>query len=253
MERFGRVERLSTSPGSLRAITMFTNQIDVTSVLGSVHVPTLVLHRQGDANVPVEQGRELAALIPGARLIEYPGGDHAFWTGDTKSLLADIEAFAAGRQRDEARSPRAGPRHGAVRCRRSGRCPAARADRAPSRRSCSGKRRGPAGHFRRPQPRRAVRPRAGEIGQGDRPALRAGLHTGEIDPRGPGGRGPAFDAARSVMSRSRPGEVLVSRVITDLVAGSGLSFTERESYEVEGLAGRSEPYAANPWDLTGGH
>ncbi|WP_369726491.1 MULTISPECIES: isochorismatase family protein [unclassified Bradyrhizobium] len=71
-------------------------QIDVTSVLLTVQVPTLVLHRVTDIVVPVELGRQLATQIPGARYIEYPEGDHGFWTGDTETLVGDIEEFVTG-------------------------------------------------------------------------------------------------------------------------------------------------------------
>jgi class 3 adenylate cyclase len=71
-------------------------QIDVTSILPTVRVPTLVLHRQMDIVIPVDLGRELAAKIHGARFIEYSGGDHAFFTGDVEALLGDIEEFVTG-------------------------------------------------------------------------------------------------------------------------------------------------------------
>lgn len=49
---------------------------DVASSLGDIHVPTLVLHGEADPLVRVENGRYLAAHIPGARLITYPGAGH---------------------------------------------------------------------------------------------------------------------------------------------------------------------------------
>ncbi len=71
--------------------------------------------------------------------------------------------------------------------------------------------------------------------------VRAGLHTGEIEVRGNDIGGIAVHAAARVMGQSSPDEVLVSRVVTDLVAGAGLKFTERGSFELKGLPGR--------WDL----
>ena len=71
-------------------------QIDVTSILPSVRVPTLVLHRRTDALVPIERGRELAALIPGAKFIEYPEGDHVPFTGDAETIIGDIQEFVTG-------------------------------------------------------------------------------------------------------------------------------------------------------------
>ena len=93
---FAKFERLSASPGAIKAISLLNAQIDVRSILPSVQVPTLVLHRQGDAQVPIELGRDLAARIPKAQFIEYPGDDHAFWYDDTEALLGDIEEFVTG-------------------------------------------------------------------------------------------------------------------------------------------------------------
>ena len=64
--------------------------------LGAVRVPCLIQHRRTDARVPIEAARAMAQAIPGARLIEYPDGDHAFWAGDTEAILGDIEEFVTG-------------------------------------------------------------------------------------------------------------------------------------------------------------
>ena len=94
--QFAKFERLSASPGAIKAISLLNAQIDVRPILPSVQAPTLVLHVRGDAQVPVELGRNLAAQIPNAKFIEYPGIDHAFWFGDTEALLGDIEEFVTG-------------------------------------------------------------------------------------------------------------------------------------------------------------
>ncbi|WP_334395516.1 adenylate/guanylate cyclase domain-containing protein [Bradyrhizobium sp. AZCC 2289] len=75
--------------------------------------------------------------------------------------------------------------------------------------------------------------------------VRAGLHTGEIEVRGSDIGGIAVHAAARVMSQSAPDEVLVSRVVTDLVAGAGLRFSERGSYELKGLPGKWDLFAAS--------
>src|SRR3984957_5221357 len=75
--------------------------------------------------------------------------------------------------------------------------------------------------------------------------LRAGLHTGEIEMRGDDIGGVAVHAAARVMAQSRPNEVLVSRVVTDLVAGAGLKFAERGTHELKGLPGLWDLFAAN--------
>jgi class 3 adenylate cyclase len=75
--------------------------------------------------------------------------------------------------------------------------------------------------------------------------VRAGLHTGEIETRGRDVGGVAVHAAARVMAQSQPGEVFVSRVVTDLVAGAGLRFAERGSHELKGLPGRWDLFAAS--------
>jgi class 3 adenylate cyclase len=75
--------------------------------------------------------------------------------------------------------------------------------------------------------------------------IRAGLHTGEIEIRGRDIGGIAVHAAARVMAQSQSDEVLVSRVVTDLVAGAGLRFSERGSHELKGLPGRWDLFAAS--------
>ena len=94
--QFAKFERLSASPGALRSSQLLNARIDVSSILPTVHVPTLVLHRQKDGVVPVDLGRKLAAQIHDAKFIEYPGEDHSFFTGDVEALLGDIEEFVTG-------------------------------------------------------------------------------------------------------------------------------------------------------------
>ena len=96
-----KFERLASSPGAVRTYMEMNGQIDVTSVLQTVQVPALVLHRKTDLVVPVALGRNLARHIQGAKYIEYPEGDHGFWDGDTDALLGDIEEFVTG-HRDSA-------------------------------------------------------------------------------------------------------------------------------------------------------
>jgi class 3 adenylate cyclase len=75
--------------------------------------------------------------------------------------------------------------------------------------------------------------------------LRSGLHTGEIEVRGRDIGGIAVHAAARVMANSGPEEVLVSRVVSDLVAGAGLKFEKRGAYELKGIPGRWDLFAAS--------
>jgi class 3 adenylate cyclase len=259
-----RFERLSASPGAAKAYMSMNRLIDVTSILASVRVPTLVLHRNTDALISVERGRELAALIPGARYIEYPGGDHVPFAGDTETVLGDIQEFITGERDSSAAdverilatvmftdivdSTRSAAEMGDQQWRRL----LDSHDRI-AKQSVEKHR----GHLIKTTgdgvlatfdgPGRAVRcalalETAGkQIGL----PLRAGLHTGEIELRGRDVGGIAVHAAARVMAHCAPGEVLVSRVVTDLVAGAGLKFAERGSHELKGLPGRWDLFAAS--------
>jgi pimeloyl-ACP methyl ester carboxylesterase len=261
---FGKFERLSASPGAVKAFMILNAQIDVSSVLPTVRVPTLVLHRRTDAHVPIELGRELASLIPNAKFIEYPDGDHPLTRGDADALIGDIEEFVTG-HRDR-------PSDGFERVLAtvlltdivdSTRRVVAKGDHAwlrlldthdqlahqlvDSHRGTLIKSTGDGIIAIFDGPGRAVRcalalgMAAKEIGL----SIRAGLHTGEIEMRGVDIGGLTVHAAARVMAQSQPSEVLVSRVVTDLVAGAGLRFSERGSHELKGLPGRWELFAAN--------
>jgi pimeloyl-ACP methyl ester carboxylesterase len=258
-----RMERLCSTPGGIRTILLLNGQINVTSVLPTIQVPTLVLHRVSDIVVPVELGRQLAAQIPGARYIEYAEGDHGFWTGDTETLVGDIEEFLTGHRAtgsadlerilatvmftDIVDSTRQAAEIGDQQWRR-------RLDRHDSlarqtisqHRGVLVKSTGDGVLATFDGPGRAIRcalsfsNAAREIGL----AVRTGLHTGEIELRGNDIGGIAVHAAARVMAQSAADEVLVSRVVTDLVAGAGLRFSDRGSHELKGLPGKWDLFAA---------
>jgi class 3 adenylate cyclase len=262
--QFAKFERLSSSPGAFRTILSLNRQIDVTSILPTVRVPSLVLHRRTDAVVAVALGRKLAEQIPGARYIEYTDGDHAFWTGDTETLLGDIEEFVTGHREsttidlervlatvlftDIVDATRSAAQMGDQRWRQllDSHDHLAR-QMVEKHRGTLIKSTGDGILATFDGPGRAVRcalvfgTAAQQIGL----PLRAGLHTGEIELRGRDIGGIAVHAAARVMAHSDSNEVLVSRVVTDLVAGAGLKFSERGSYELKGLPGRWDLFAAS--------
>jgi pimeloyl-ACP methyl ester carboxylesterase len=264
VSHFAKLERLSASPGAVKALSLLNAQIDIRPILPTVQVPTLVLHRRTDARVPVDLGRDLASRIPDARFIEYPDGDHAFWSGSAEALLGDIEEFVTGhRGSSSADLERVLATVLFTDIVDSTRSAAAMGDQAWRRsldshdqlaRQMIGKHRGTLikntgdgilATF--DGPGRAVRcalafgTAAQQIGL----PLRAGLHTGEIEIRGQDIGGIAVHAAARVMAKSQSSEVLVSRVVTDLVAGAGLKFAERGSHELKGLPGRWDLFAAS--------
>jgi pimeloyl-ACP methyl ester carboxylesterase len=259
-----KFERLASSPGALKTIMMLNAQIDVTPILPSVQIPTLVLHRSADAVVSVVLGRGLATQIAGARYVEYPGSDHAFWSGDTEAMLGDIEEFITGHRDHEAAelervlatvlftdivdSTRSAAAMGDQRWRRM------LDDHDRLAQQVIGKHRGNLVKSTGDGvlatfdgPGRAVRCALafGSAAKGIGLPLRAGLHTGEIEMRGRDIGGIAVHAAARVMSQSGSDEVLVSRVVTDLVAGAGLKFAERGSFELKGLPGKWDLFAAS--------
>lgn len=259
-----RMERLCSTPGGIRTILMLNAQIDVTSVLPTIQVPTLVLHRVTDIVVPVDLGRQLAARIPGACYIEYPEGDHGFWTGDTETLAGDIEEFLTGQRDAESAnlerilatvmftdivdSTRQAAELGDQQWRsRLDRHDMLARQTISRHRGVLVKSTGDGVLATFDGPGRAIRcalsfsSAARQIGL----PVRTGLHTGEIEIRGNDIGGIAVHAAARVMSQSAPDEVLVSRVVTDLVAGAGLRFSERGSHELKGLPGRWDLFAAS--------
>ena len=93
---FGRIERESSSPSSILALMRADYQIDVRNLLPSIRVPTMILHRAGDALIPVASGRYIAEKIPGAVYHELPGIDHLVLDHETQDRIADlIEEFVA--------------------------------------------------------------------------------------------------------------------------------------------------------------
>lgn len=264
ISQFAKLERLSASPGAVRTLALLMGGIDVRPILSSVQVPTLVLHRDQDLRVPIVTGRDMAAQIPNARFIEYSGGDHAFWAGDTGPILGDIEEFVTGhRDHSSADLERVLATVLFTDIVDSTRSAAAMGDQAwrqsldnhdqlarqmlDKHRGNLVKSTGDGILATFDGPGRAVRcalalgSAAQQIGM----PLRAGLHTGEIEIRGRDIGGIAVHAAARVMAQSQPAEVLVSRVVTDLVAGAGLKFSERGSHELKGLPGRWDLFAAS--------
>ena len=264
LSQFAKLERLSASPGAVRAIALLNAQINITPILPTVQVPTLVLHRRTDARVPIEVGRRLATQIPNARFIEYPEGDHAFWSGNVDNLLGDIEEFVTGHRESASGDLErvlstvlftdiVNSTHSA----------AAMGDQAWRRmldshdqiatqivekhRGNLVKSTGDGILATFDGPGRAVRCALafGSAAQQIGLPLRAGLHTGEIEIRGRDIGGIAVHAAARVMAHSGSNEVLVSRVVTDLVAGAGLKFSDRGAHELKGLPGRWELFAAS--------
>ena len=91
---WGRRARAAATPSTVRALVEMNSLVDVRDVLSAVRVPTLVLHRRGDRDSVLEEGRFLASRIPGARFVELPGADH-FVGVDPDQILDPVEDFLA--------------------------------------------------------------------------------------------------------------------------------------------------------------
>jgi pimeloyl-ACP methyl ester carboxylesterase len=92
---FGRLERASGSPGTMRAMLDGLAGIDARTVLPMISAPTLVLHTTDDGAVPIGNGRWLAEHIADARFVELPG-EHAVF--DLNRFADEVEAFLTGRR-----------------------------------------------------------------------------------------------------------------------------------------------------------
>lgn len=235
--------RMGASPGAAVALTKMNAEIDVRGVLPSVRVPTLVIHRSGDMCLKVEEGRFVASQIPGAKYVELGGIDHLPFVGEQDEILDEIERFVTGVRfageydrvlatvmsvsfADPAgEASIRGESEWAEIIERSrifmhqqlelfrGRVISVGDDETLAAFD------GPARAIRCAITIAAAAKRSG-IG------VRTGLHTGECDVRGHSLSGFAVELAHSVGALSDDGRILVSRTVKDLVAGSGLSFSE---------------------------
>jgi len=256
----GRYLRQSASPKAAAALLRMNTQIDVREVLPAIRVPTILIYRTDDADVHVDEGRYIAERIPGARFVEVPGADHSMWTGDATAILDEIEEFLTGVRRgpepdrvlatvlftdvvgstelatrlgDRAWRDLLGRHHAAVR-RELGRWRGREVDTAGD---------GFLATF--DGPARAIRCAAAVVDaiRGFGMEIRAGVHTGEVEVSNGDLRGIAVHIGSRVAGLAGPGEVLVSRTVADLVAGSGIVLAERGEHELKGVSGTWLVYA----------
>ena len=235
--------RMGASPGAAVALTTMNAEIDVRNVLPLVRVPTLVIHRAGDLCLKVEEGRYVASKIAGSRYVELGGEDHLPFVGDQAEILDEIENFVTG-------SLAAGDYDRVlatvmnVRMDGAARISAETVDnsRAFIRKqleifkgteiSCEGD--CVVASFEGPA--RAIRC-ASDIVRNRDVETHIGIHTGECDRIGNIYSGFAVDLAQRIAEMAEPAQILVSRTVKDLVAGSGIVFEENGSGTFEGLEG----------------
>lgn len=244
--------RRSASPAAAIALRKMNAQIDVRSVLSSIQVPTLVLHRIGDKSIDIEEARYIASQIPGARLVELPGNDHLPFVGDSGVLLDEVEEFLTGTRpiykgkrvlatilfTDIVSSTRhaidLGDQDWHTLLERHN-------DLVRSEIShFSGKEIETAGDsflVTFDGPARAIRCACAirdaikQLGI----EIRAGLHTGEIELLDEKVYGIGVNIASRVLEEAGPNEVLVSRTVKDLISGSGINLKEKGVYSLKGI------------------
>jgi len=226
--------RMGASPGAALTLTRMNAEIDIRHVLPAVRVPTLVLHRTDDQCLKVEEGRYVASRVRGATFVELPGHDHLPFVGDQDAMLDHIDAFLNRQYLDlDADRVLATVLAARVHTLPGESEPATAFDAHVGREIEWFRGRavpdadGVLATF--DGPARAIRCAASLAASAARfgRAVRIGLHTGECDVAAGRLRGDAVDITRALGAVAAPGEVLVSRTVKDLVAGSGQSFIDR--------------------------
>ncbi|HST23487.1 MAG TPA: alpha/beta fold hydrolase [Blastocatellia bacterium] len=247
--------RMGASPGAALALTQMNAEIDVRHVLPSVRVPTLVLHRTDDRCLKVEEGRYVAKQIPGAKFVEMSGVDHLPFVGDQDSLVDEIEEFLTGDRQHLGRDrvlatvmvahindlATTDDQHMEF------------VDRLQA-------------HLRKEielfhgclvemtrnkvmatfdGPARAIRCASviNEVARRLGRRIKMGLHTGECDSTGDKVTGVAVDIGAHLASKASTSEILVSRTVKDLVAGSGFRFAERGLHSFDEVQEEWEVFA----------
>jgi class 3 adenylate cyclase len=264
-ERFDRqllrFQRNSVRQGAMAHYFRQSMLADISDVPPKITTPTLVLNRTGNRIVSIELSREVASMIPDAKLVELPGADHLVFSQDVDRVIDEIEEFLTGVRSGSdpdrilttllftdivdstTRAAELGDRrwrdlldqhHDLVR---------AELDRFGGREvSTTGD-----GFFARfDSPAQAVRcalsATNGVASLGVQ--IRAGVHTGEVEVRGADLGGLAVHIGARVAAAAQPDEVLVSSTVKDLLAGSGVAFEDRGEHELKGVPGTWHLFAA---------
>jgi len=253
--------RASMTPARAAAMYRYVSQLDVRDVLPSVRAPTLVLHRRDYAFGPAGEAQYLSEHIRGARKVAFDGADVNIWSLGMDEILDEIEEFLTGTRRpievdrvlatvlftDIVGSTETAAALGDRRWK------AMLADHDRAARSQIERFRGRLVNRMGDGllatfdgPGRALRC-AFELGRALEPAgikIRAGLHTGEIELRDEGDVGGiAVHIASRVMGEAGPGEVVCSRTVKDLVAGSGFAFDDHGICTLKGVPDEWQLYS----------
>jgi class 3 adenylate cyclase len=251
-EFMGRLQRATASPGAMMQLAQMYLELDMRDVVPTVHTPVLVMHRAHDRLVNVRNGRWLAEHLPNARLVELEGDDHTPWYDHVDEWHGEVQEFLTGERTvpiserilatvlftDIVDSTKTAAELGDRRWREilEGHQHATRQalERFGGREVKST---GDGFLATFDGPARAIHC-AEEIIATSRPLgidIRAGLHTGECEVMGDDIGGIAVHIAARVSAHAGAGDVVVSRTVKDLVAGSGIEFDDRGTHTLKGV------------------
>jgi pimeloyl-ACP methyl ester carboxylesterase len=234
---FARQQRQSLSRDAVARFMTAVVEYDVDDILPSVRVPTLVLHRAGDAGIPVSSAQRVASRVPGATLLELPGVDHLPYVGDADAVVEAMRQFLQGRAEPvpsnhqlvtllatdaaDAETEAVVRRH----VRRLGGTSTT-------------------GHEGATLARFTTATAAIHCGLGIADAVTSrgaticvGVHTGECEVSEDRVRGSATRVPGALVDLAEPGQVVVSGTVRDLLPGSGIRFTDERRVNLRGLEG----------------
>jgi len=250
---WGKFERLGASPGAVTTLMRMNSQIDITEILPSVNVPTLVIHRKDDLLVRVEAGRLLAERIPGAKYVELSGADHLPFVGENSDrILDEMEHFLTGETStpsvervlatvvftdivgSTARAEALGDQAWGDLLDLHDKAVRKELERF---RGNEVKWTGDGFLAAFDGPARAIQCALAIVSTVRAVGIevRAGIHTGEVDFVKNDIRGIAVHIASRVADLANAGDVVVSRTVKDLVAGSGIAFQDYGTHELKGV------------------
>ncbi len=259
---YAKSRRAQASPAMGQALMQMIGQVDVRHILSAVHVPTLVLHRTGNAWWPVESARWMAEQLPQATFRELDGADNYWWAGNADSVVDEVERFLLGERTSQPSARQLVTimftdivdstkqaadigdaewstllnahdsvvtteveRHGGSVVKNLGDGFLIRFD-------------GPAAAITAGREIRAAVERVGLC-------PRVTVHTGEVEVRGDDITGVAVNLAARLLTVTEPGEILVSSVVRGLVAGSNIQFNDRGRHQFKGIPDRWHVYAVS--------
>jgi class 3 adenylate cyclase len=251
---FARAIRFGVGPDQITDAVRASYEADVRTLLPSVAVPALVVHREGNRMIRLGAGRYMAERIPHAKLVVLPGDDHLFFVGDTDALVDEIEEFLTGARSgtegdvvtltvlftdivaSTERQARVGPREWS---RLTDHHDAMVRSALARHRGHEVKTTGDGFLATFDATGRALRCAADILAgaKGIGLDLRAGVHTGDVEVRGDDIAGLAVTIAKRVCDLAGPGQMLASETIRMSTVGAGVQFLDEGEHELKGVPG----------------